>query len=217
MSNWGRSPRGGNGLETAQALNEWRETCEQEKYVRKLAAEKLGYKLPPVRMPPPGVMRSQPPSHLSYLFASPRSTYQMSTAMAPRPAPMDLAKLSADTSQPVSKIYNRKKETWDFDYGRGDHQIFPEDPRKADRKKIQQLKAQVALEKQARREAERKLMWQHELEGAAAAAPGNLSPRTITTLADPMAQAAMQSPRYNGFSWISQVVLPDGGPGAPRH
>tara|TARA_B110001452_G_scaffold201330_1_gene171396 strand:- start:1057 stop:1692 length:636 start_codon:yes stop_codon:yes gene_type:complete len=211
MSNWGRSPRGGNGLETAQALNEWRETCDQEKYVRTLAAEKLGYKLPPVRMPPPGVMRSQPPTHLSYLFASPRSTQQMAAAMAPRPAPMNLAKLTAEIGEPISKTYNRKKETWDFDQHRGDHQIFPEDPRSADRKKIQKLKAQVALEKKARREMERKLMWQHEFEGAAAAAPGNASPRTITTLADPRALAAMQSPRGNDvFSWIS-------GAGSPRY
>ena len=38
MSNWSRSPRGGGGSETAQALNEWREQCFMEKQTRDMAA-----------------------------------------------------------------------------------------------------------------------------------------------------------------------------------
>ena len=241
MSNWGRSPRGGNGMETAQALNVWRETCAQEKEHRRASLSKLGLKALVHQPPAKGTIRSDPPLRYSYLFASPRATTAQEAAlMHKQPGALPIRYLIPDPDDPVDKTYNRKKSEFDYsDDSRGDHEIFPRDHRDVGRKKIRDLKAQVppllamaqwhdslasnapprvartraqvSHEKQARRDAERRLQWHQEF-GGDVPMP---SPR-VATLAEPAASAAllhsgMLSPRGvpEGFAWVSQVALPE--------
>ena len=145
MSNWGRSPRGGNGMETAQALNVWRETCAQEKEHRRASLSKLGLKAPVHQPPAKGTVRSDPPLRYSYLFASPRATTAQEAAlMHKQPGALPIRYLIPGPDDPVDKTYNRKKSEFDYsDDSRGDHEIFPRDHRDVGRKKIRDLKAQV--------------------------------------------------------------------------
>lgn len=143
MSNWSRSPRGGNGAETAQALNEWREIVTQEKELGHLSLKQLGLKQPQHDAPAPGTMRSSPPEHLAHLFEWPRTTTGEAQIFTKAPKPPPWAFLMADPNDKPNKAHNRKRFDLDLNHDRKDHEIFPKDERTAGRVKIRQLKAQV--------------------------------------------------------------------------
>lgn len=216
---------------TAAACNEWRETCDQEKEHRRRSQARLGIKLSPRAKlaPVPGTMRSPPPTSIAHLFDSPRSTAKDDTRLAKPPGALSLGQFVADPSDAPVKAHNRQKIMLDYNFERGDHQIFPpvgplEDPRQG-RQRIRELKAQVSQEKAARRDAESRLQWHQEFSNDREctiealvrkyAVPKRLldaqmpSPR-IATLADPLAAAVLQSPCDSqqpvGFAWISQAT-----------